>query len=58
LDYYKGRPIVYSLGNLVFPGRGPNPAFHKKTVLRLELSRHGEAWGATATTSEADTMPR
>jgi poly-gamma-glutamate capsule biosynthesis protein CapA/YwtB (metallophosphatase superfamily) len=47
VDHYQGRPIAYSLGNLVFPGRGPNPGFRARTVLQLALSRHGKALGCT-----------
>ncbi len=36
-DVWKGRPIVYSLGNLIFPGVGPNPGFRQAGLLRLEV---------------------
>jgi poly-gamma-glutamate synthesis protein (capsule biosynthesis protein) len=47
MDVYQGRPIVYSLGNLVFPGRGPNPGFRSRKVAYLTVSRYGGALGCT-----------
>ncbi len=45
-DTWKGRPIVYSLGNLVFPGRGPNAGFGRAGVVRFVFGTDGtlEDW--------------
>jgi poly-gamma-glutamate capsule biosynthesis protein CapA/YwtB (metallophosphatase superfamily) len=40
-DTYRGRCIFYSLGNLVFDGPGPSPAWSKSELLKLELARDG-----------------
>jgi poly-gamma-glutamate capsule biosynthesis protein CapA/YwtB (metallophosphatase superfamily) len=40
-DTYRGRLICYSLGNLIFDGPGPSPAWSKGELLKIELARDG-----------------
>ena len=41
IDFYHGRPIVYSLGNLVFDGAPGLPAWNKGDLLEVDLGRTG-----------------
>jgi hypothetical protein len=41
MDYYHGRPIVYSLGNLVFDGAPDLPAWNKGDLLEVDLGPPG-----------------
>jgi poly-gamma-glutamate synthesis protein (capsule biosynthesis protein) len=41
LDFYHGRPVVYSLGNLVFDGAPSVPAWNKGELLEVNLGRPG-----------------
>jgi poly-gamma-glutamate capsule biosynthesis protein CapA/YwtB (metallophosphatase superfamily) len=40
-DTYRGRPIFYSLGNLVFDGPGPSPAWSHGDLLKVEIADGG-----------------
>jgi poly-gamma-glutamate capsule biosynthesis protein CapA/YwtB (metallophosphatase superfamily) len=40
-DAYRGRPIFYSLGNLIFDGPGPSPAWSRGELLKVEVSADG-----------------
>ena len=40
-DFYHGRPVVYSLGNLVFDGAPNVPAWNKGELLEVNLGRPG-----------------
>ena len=41
IDFYHGRPIVYSLGNLVFDGAPTLPSWNKGDLLEISLGRPG-----------------
>ncbi len=41
MDYYHGRPVVYSLGNLVFDGAPSVPAWNKGDLFEVKLGRPG-----------------
>jgi hypothetical protein len=41
MDFYHGRPIIYSLGNLVFDGAPGLPAWNKGDLLEVSLGRAG-----------------
>jgi poly-gamma-glutamate synthesis protein (capsule biosynthesis protein) len=41
IDFYHGRPVVYSLGNLVFDGAPSVPAWNKGDLLEVNLGRPG-----------------
>jgi poly-gamma-glutamate synthesis protein (capsule biosynthesis protein) len=41
MDFYHGRPVVYSLGNLVFDGAPALPAWNKGDLLEVNLGRNG-----------------
>ena len=41
MDFYHGRPVVYSLGNLVFDGAPGLPAWNKGELLEVNLGRPG-----------------
>jgi hypothetical protein len=41
MDFYHGRPIIYSLGNLVFDGAPGLPAWNKGELLEVALGRPG-----------------
>jgi hypothetical protein len=41
MDFYHGRPIVYSLGNLVFDGAPSLPSWNKGQLLEINLARAG-----------------
>ena len=41
MDFYHGRPVVYSLGNLVFDGAPSVPAWNKGELLEVNLGRPG-----------------
>ncbi len=41
LDFYHGRPVVYSLGNLVFDGAPRLPAWNKGELFEVNLGRPG-----------------
>jgi hypothetical protein len=41
MDFYHGRPIVYSLGNLVFDGAPGLPAWNKGALLEVNLGQPG-----------------
>lgn len=56
-EYYRGRPIVYSLGNFVFDGFD-KPAEKRGWLLRLTLDRHGVlAWETRAAQIDAVGTP-
>lgn len=42
LDSYHGRPIIYSLGNLVFDGAPTLPSWNRGQLLEMDLGRPGE----------------
>ena len=42
LDFYHGRPIAYSLGNLVFDGADTVPSWNRGALLQLGLSQTGK----------------
>jgi hypothetical protein len=41
MDFYHGRPVIYSLGNLVFDGAPALPAWNKGELLEVNLGRGG-----------------
>lgn len=41
MDFYHGRPVIYSLGNLVFDGAPGLPAWNKGELLEVDLGRAG-----------------
>jgi hypothetical protein len=41
MDFYHGRPVVYSLGNLVFDAAPSVPAWNKGELLEVNLGRPG-----------------
>ena len=41
MDFYHGRPVVYSLGNLVFDGAPTLPSWNKGQLLEISLPRAG-----------------
>jgi poly-gamma-glutamate synthesis protein (capsule biosynthesis protein) len=41
LDFYHGRPVVYSLGNLVFDGAPSLPTWNRGELLEVNLGRTG-----------------
>jgi poly-gamma-glutamate synthesis protein (capsule biosynthesis protein) len=41
MDFYHGRPVIYSLGNLVFDGAPTLPAWNKGALLEVNLGRGG-----------------
>ena len=41
MDFYHGRPVVYSLGNLVFDGAPGLPAWNKGELLEVNLGQPG-----------------
>jgi poly-gamma-glutamate synthesis protein (capsule biosynthesis protein) len=45
LDFYRGRPVFYSLGNAYFPPRGPVPlGFHQAHWARISVAPGGHLW--------------
>lgn len=44
VDSYRGRPIFYSLGNLVFPGQGPNESWRTAALAVLDFGQDGRCW--------------
>jgi poly-gamma-glutamate synthesis protein (capsule biosynthesis protein) len=42
LDYYHGRTIAYSLGNLVFDGAPTIPSWNHGALLQITLSNQGK----------------
>lgn len=56
-EHYRGRPIVYSLGNFVFDGFDL-PAARRGWLLHLEVGRHGVvAWRTEAAQIDDDGTP-
>lgn len=45
LTTYKGKYIAYSLGNFVFDGPGPNPAWSEAGMLQVVVTQQNEKWG-------------
>jgi len=43
MDYYHGRPIVYSLGNLVFDGAPGLESWNRGALLAVDIGRAGAA---------------
>ncbi len=41
LHYYRGKPIIYSLGNLFFPNTGPD-GFDQQLLLTVEINQNGK----------------
>lgn len=41
IDFYHGRPVIYSLGNLVFDGAPNLPTWNRGALLELALGRAG-----------------
>ena len=41
MDFYHGRPVVYSLGNLVFDGAPNLPNWNRGQLLELKLGQPG-----------------
>jgi hypothetical protein len=41
LDFYHGRPIIYSLGNLVFDGAPRLENWNRGALLAVDIGRHG-----------------
>jgi hypothetical protein len=41
MDFYHGRPVIYSLGNLVFDGAPNLPAWNKGALLDVDLGQAG-----------------
>lgn len=41
MDFYHGRPVVYSLGNLVFDGAPTLPSWNKGQLLEINLAHAG-----------------
>jgi poly-gamma-glutamate capsule biosynthesis protein CapA/YwtB (metallophosphatase superfamily) len=41
MDFYHGRPVIYSLGNLIFDGAPTLPAWNKGALLEVDLGRGG-----------------
>ena len=57
-DYYRGKPIVYSLGNFVFDSFKTD-ATRTGWLLRLELSRRGvERWETVAAFMDEEGVPQ
>ena len=44
LDFYHGRPIVYSLGNLVFDGAPELASWNRGALLEVNVGGGGESW--------------
>lgn len=43
LDFYHGRPVVYSLGNLVFDGAPELESWNRSQLLEVDIGRRGAA---------------
>jgi len=57
-DLYKGKPIIWSLGNFVFDGFDDLPAAQRGWLLRLTLDRRGVArWDTLAAQMDAAGTP-
>ncbi len=57
-ELYRGRPIVYSLGNFVFDGFDELPAGRVGWLLRLELDRRGvAAWRTFEARMDGEGVP-
>ncbi len=57
-ELYRGRPIVYSLGNFVFDGFDELPAGRVGWLLRLELDRRGvAAWRTFEARMDVEGVP-
>lgn len=57
-EYYKGKPIIYSLGNFVFDSF-TEPALRRGWLLRLELNKRGVlAWNTLAADMDDDGTPQ
>lgn len=57
-ELYRGRPIVYSLGNFVFDGFDDEPAGRVGWLLRLELDKRGVvAWRTVEAQLDGDGSP-
>jgi poly-gamma-glutamate synthesis protein (capsule biosynthesis protein) len=41
LDFYHGKPIIYSLGNLVFDGAPTLPSWNKGQLLEVSFAQNG-----------------
>lgn len=41
LDFYHGRPVVYSLGNLVFDGAPGLESWNRSELLEVDIGRRG-----------------
>ena len=46
LDFYHGRPIAYSLGNLVFDGAPTVPSWNRSALLEIKLSSDAKVTAA------------
>ncbi len=56
-ETYRGKPIIYSLGNFVFDGFD-RPAEKRGWLLRMTLTRHGVArWDTVAADMDAEGIP-
>jgi poly-gamma-glutamate capsule biosynthesis protein CapA/YwtB (metallophosphatase superfamily) len=41
LDFYHGRPVIYSLGNLVFDGAPGLESWNRGALLEVDVGRYG-----------------